>query len=106
MEDGALTLERLEDELLGDEDDHAATTRTMPLPSATLFPDAPSLPRGSTSQPPPASMRGDHAGPSLGRGSSRSTSVATRDENPAPFVHGHRQREKKLKISRGMRKHP
>ena len=50
MEDGALTLERLEDELLGDEDDHAVATTTMPLPSATLFLDAPSLPRGSTSQ--------------------------------------------------------
>ena len=41
---------------------------------------------------------------SLGRGSSRSTSVATGDENPAPFVH--RPREKKLEISRGKRKHP
>ena len=48
--------------------------------------------------------RGGHAGPSLGRGSSRSTSVATGDENPAPFVH--RPREKKLEISRGKRKHP
>ena len=44
LEDGSLTLERLEDELLGDEDDHAATATTMPPPSATLFPDAPSLP--------------------------------------------------------------
>ena len=53
FEDGALTLERLEDELLGDEVDHAATAAatTMPPPSTTLFPDAPSLPRGSTSQP-------------------------------------------------------
>ena len=32
--------------------------------------------------------------------------VATRDENPAPFVHEHRQRQKKLDISRGKRKHP
>ena len=60
LEDGALTLERLEDELLGDEEDHAAVT-TMPLPSSTLFPDAPALSRGSTSQPPPASVRGGHA---------------------------------------------
>ena len=58
LEDGALTLERLEEELLGNEDDHAAATATMPPPSSTLFPDAPSLPRGSTSQPPPASARG------------------------------------------------
>ena len=58
MEDGALTLERLEKELLGDEDDHAAAAATMPPPSATLFPDAPSFPRGSTSQPPPASTKG------------------------------------------------
>ena len=101
MEDGTLTLERLEDELLGDEDDHAAAVATMPPPSATLFLDAPYLPRGSTSQPPPASARGGHVGPSLGRGSSRSTSVATRDENPAPFVHEHRQWQKKLDISRG-----
>ena len=90
---------------MGDEDDHAAAA-TMPPPSATLFPDAPSLPPGSTSQPPPASVRGGHAGPSLGCGSSRSTSVATRDENPTPFVHEHRQLQKKLDISRGKRKHP
>ena len=97
LEDGALTLERLKDELLGDANDHAAaTTTTMPPPSATLFPDAPSLPPGSTSQPPPASVRGGHAGPSLGHCSSCSTSVATRDENPAPFVHEHRQQQKKL----------
>ena len=48
LEDGALALERLEEKLLSDEDDHA-TTIAMPLPSSTLFPDAPSLPRGSTS---------------------------------------------------------
>ena len=47
LEDGALTLERLEEELLGDKDDHAAAT--MPPPP---------LPPGSTSQPPPASVRG------------------------------------------------
>ena len=82
LEDGALTLERLEEEILGDEDDHAAAaTTTMPPPP---------LPPGSTSQPPPASVRGGHAGPSLGRGLSRSTSVAHRDKNSAPFVHGHR----------------
>ena len=88
---------------MGNEDDHAATT-TMPLPSSTLFPDAPSLSRGSTSQPPPASVRGGHVGPSLGRDSSRSTLVATGDDNPTPFVH--RPQEKKLEISRGKRKHP
>ena len=105
-EDGALTLERLEDELLGNADDHATTTTTtMPPPSSTLFLDAPSLPRGSTSQPPPALARGGgHAGPSLGCGSSRSTSVATGDDNPTPFVH--RPQEKKVEISRGKRKHP
>ena len=97
MEDGALTLERLEEELLGNEDDHAAAAATMPPPP---------LPPGSTSQPPPASVRGGHAGPSLGRGSSRTTLVATRDENPAPFVHGHRQHERKLEISHSKRKHP
>ena len=102
MEDGALALECLEDELLGDEDDHAAAT--MPPSSSTLFLDAPSFPRGSTSQPPSASVRGGHAGPSLGRGSSRSTSVSTGDENPTPFVH--RTREKKLEISHSKRKHP
>ena len=58
----------MEDELLGNEDDHAAIARTMPPPSASLFPDAPSLPRGSTSQPPPASTRGGHVRPSLGCG--------------------------------------
>ena len=91
MEDGTLTLERLEDELLGDEDDHAAAA-TMPPPP---------LPPSSTSQPPPALVRGGHAGSSLGRGL-----VATRDENPVPSVHEHRQRQKKLDISRGKRKHP
>ena len=96
LEDGALTLERLEEEILGDEDDHAAaTTTTMPPPP---------LPPGSTSQPPPASARGGHAGPSLGRGSSHSTLVATGDDNPTPFVH--RPWENKLEISRGKRKHP
>ena len=82
---------------MGDEDDHAAAATTMPPPP---------LPPSSTSQPPPASMRGGHAGSSLGHGSSRSTLVATRDENPAPFVHEHRQRQKKLDISRGKRKQP
>ena len=92
MEDGALTLERLEEELLGNEDDHAVAATTMPPPP---------LPPGSTSQPPPASMRGGHARSSLGRGS-----VATRDENPAPSVHEYRQRQKNLDISCGKRKHP
>ena len=92
MEDGALTLERLDGELLGDEDDHAVAATTMPPPP---------LPPGSTSQPLPASVRGGHAGSSLGRGS-----MATRDENPAPSVHEHRQQQKKLDISHGKRKHP
>ena len=96
MEDGALTLERLED-------DHAAVATKMPPPHATLFPDALSLPRGSTSRPPSASARGGHAGPSFGRGVNRSTLVATGDDNPTPFVH--RPREKKLEISCGKRKH-
>ena len=105
MEDGALALECLEDELLGDEDDHAATTATtMPPPSSTLFPDASSLPRGSTSQPPSASVRGGHAGPSLGRGSSCSTLVANGDDNP--IVETQRAQEKKMEISHGKRKHP
>ena len=52
LEDGALTLECLEEELLGDEDDHAAAVATtMAPPSTTVFPDAPSLTPGSTSQP-------------------------------------------------------
>ena len=82
MEDGGLALERLEEELLGDENDHAtAAATTMPPPP---------FPPGSTSQPPLALVRGGHAGSSLGHGSSRSTSVAIRDENPVPFVHEHR----------------
>ena len=43
MEDGALTLECLEEELLGNADDHAAAV------AATMPP--PPLPPGSTSQP-------------------------------------------------------
>jgi hypothetical protein len=99
LEDGAIALERLEEELLGDEDDAYAVPLPRAPPSSSSFPDAPSLPRGS--RPPSASVRGGRAGSSLGRGSAM---VATGDDNPTPIVH--RAREKKMEISRGKRKHP
>ena len=84
LEDGALALERLEPELLGDENDHVATAAVaMPPPTSSLFPsDAPSLPRGS--RPPSASVSGGRAG--FGRGSASrdiggSASRATGDDN-------------------------
>ena len=66
MEDGALVLECLEDELLGDDDHQTAAAATeMPLPP---FPPA--------SQTPSASVRGGCAAPGCG---SRPL-VATRDD--------------------------
>ena len=100
LEDGALALKRLEEELLGDDDDHAVATTTISSPSSTLFPDALSLTRGSTSRPPSALVGGGRAGPSLGRGS---TSVTTGDDNP--IVQTHRAWQKKMEISCGKRKH-
>ena len=108
MEDGSLALERLEEEILGDDDDHATAATTMPVSSYTLFPDAIPFPRGSTSRPPGStsrppstSVRGDHVVLNLGCGS---TLVTTRDDNP--IVQTHRVQEKKMKISHGKRKHP
>ena len=101
MEDGALTLERLEEELLGDDDGNVAPATTMPPPSSMLFLDALSLPRGSTSRPPSASVRGRCVRQSLVRGSAP---VTTGDDNP--IVRTHREREKKMEISHGKRKHP
>ena len=66
LEDGSLALERLEQELLGDEDDHVVAVAAMPPPTCSLFPsDAPALPSGS--RPPFTSMSEDSAG--LGHGS-------------------------------------
>ena len=99
LEDGSLTLERLEQELLGEEDDLAAAA-AMPPPTCSLFPsDAPALPSGS--RPPFASVSGGRAG--VGRGSAALASRATGGDDTTPIVH--RPREKKLEISRGKRKH-
>jgi len=87
LEDGALALERLEQELLSDDDDNVAAT-TMPPPTSSLFP---SVPRGR------AGVERGSASRAIGGSSSR----APRDDNPI----GHRPREKKLEITRGKRKH-
>ena len=79
LEDGALALERLEQELLSDNDEYVAAT-AMPPPTSIFFPSVP----------------GGRAG--VGRGSA---SRAFGDDNPIV----HRPREKKLEISRGKRKH-
>ena len=100
FEDGALALEHLEEGLLGDDDDHAAAA-AMPPPSSTLFSDALSLPRCSTSRPPFASVSGDRVGASLGRSAASVTTGMI-----IPIVQTHRAQEKKMEISRGMRKHP
>ena len=92
MEDGALVLEHLEDELLGDDDHQEAAVAEM---SPQRLPLA--------SQTPSASVRGRRAAP--GRGS-RPLVATQDDETPqssTPIVH--RPREKKLKIARGKRTH-
>ena len=66
LEDGALALECLEEELLGDDEDHAIATTTMPLPCSILFLYALSFPRGSTSRPPSTLVSGGRAISSLG----------------------------------------
>lgn len=92
LEDGALVLERLEDELLGDDDHQEAAAIEMPPPHLPL-----------ASQTPSASVCGGRATP--GRG--LRPLVATQDDetpqSSTPIVH--RQREKKLEISRGKRPH-
>ena len=89
LEDGALALERLEPELLGDENDHVATAAVaMPPPTSSLFP---SVPRGR------AGVERGSASRAIGGSSSR----AIRMDDPI----SHRPREKKLEISRGKRKH-
>lgn len=92
LEDGALVLERLEDELLGDDDHQEAAAAEMPPPRLPL-----------ASQTPSASVRGGRAAP--GRG--LRPLVATQDDetpqSSTPIVH--RPREKKLEISRGKRPH-
>ena len=44
MEDGAIALERLEDELLGDHEGDPIHTSEMPPPATSRFPDAGVLP--------------------------------------------------------------
>ena len=86
MEYGALALERLEQQLLSDDDDNVSAP-TMPPTTSSLFP---SVPRGRAGV--------EHGSASQVGGSS---SRATRDDDPI----SHRPREKKLEISRGKRKH-
>jgi hypothetical protein len=90
VEDGAIALERLEAELLGDHDDPIQTTHTeMPPPSRSSFPDAGVLPLASQR---PISARGGHS----------SSTHVPRSLPPAPIPP--RTREKKLEVTRGKRK--
>ena len=90
MEDGAIALEHLEDELLGDHegDPHLIHTSEMPPPTTNRFTDAGILPL--------ASQR-----PTIHRGHSSSSRVP-RSLPPAPIPP--RTREKKLEVSCGKRK--
>ena len=103
LEEGAIALEHLEVELLGDDDDANAASEiqsALPPPSSSSrFQGASSLPH--TSQPPAASSRG-------GRVASRAPLPPARlvppsQDEEAPVVH--RSREKKLEVSRGKRKY-
>ena len=57
VEDGAIALERLEDELLGDHEDDPIHTSEMPPPTTSRFPDAGVFPLAS--QHP--TIRGGHS---------------------------------------------
>jgi hypothetical protein len=86
LEDGAIVLEHLEAELLGDHI-HGAD---MPPPSTSRFPDAGALPLAS--QHP--TLRGGHV--AVGH------VPRTLPPTPAPLLH--RSQEKKLEVSHGKRK--
>ena len=90
MEDGAIALERLDDELLGDHegDPHPIHTSEMPPPTTSRFTDAGVLPLAS--QRP--TVRGGHS----------SSSCVPRSLPPTPIPP--RTREKKLEVSHGKRK--
>ena len=88
MEDGAIALERLEDELLGDHEGDLIHTSEMPPPTTNRFPDAGVLPLAS--QRP--TIHGGH--------SSSSRVPRSLPATPSPL----RTREKKLEISCGKRK--
>jgi hypothetical protein len=90
LEDGAMVLERLEAELLGDHDGDHIHGADMPPPSTSRFPDATILPLSS--QHPV--LHGGHA--VVGR------VPQTLPPTPAPLLH--RSREKKLEVSHGKRK--
>ena len=57
MEDGAIALERLEDELLGDHEGDPIHTSKMPPPITSRFPDAGVLPLASQR----LTIRGGHS---------------------------------------------
>ena len=88
MEDGAIALEHLEDELLGDHEGDLIHTSEMPPPTTSRFLDARVFPLAS--QRP--TIRGGHS----------SSSRVPRSLPLAPIPS--RTREKKLEVSRGKRK--
>jgi hypothetical protein len=90
LEDGAIVLERLEAELLGDHDGDHIHAVEMPPPSTSRFPDAGALPLAS--QHPV--LHGGHV--AVGH------VPRTLPPTPTPLVH--RSQEKKLEVSHGKRK--
>ena len=88
VEDGAIALERLEAELLGDHKGDLIHTSEMPLPTTSRFTDAGDFPFASQCP----TIRGGHS----------SSSHVPRSLPPAPIPP--RTREKKLEVSHGKRK--
>ena len=88
MEDGAIALERLEDELLGDHEGDLIHTSEMTPPTTKRFTNAGVFPLASQH---PA-IHGGHS----------SSSRVPRSLPPAPIPP--RTREKQLEVSRGKRK--
>ena len=88
VEDGAIALERLEAELLGDHEGDLFHTLEMPSPKTSKFSDAEVLALASQRLP----ICGGHS----------SSSHVPRSLPPTPIPP--RTREKKLEVSRGKRK--
>jgi hypothetical protein len=90
LEDGAMVLERLEAQLLGDHNGDRIPRVDMPPPSTSRFPDASVLPLS----PQHPVLCGGHS--VVGR--------VPRTLPPSPTTLLQRSREKKLEVSRGKRK--
>jgi hypothetical protein len=89
LEDGAIVLERLEEELLGDRDGDHIPGGDMPPPSTSDVPNSTMLPLSSQSP--------------LSRGGHSTVGRVPRSLPPVP-TSLQRSRDKKLEVSRGKRK--